>query len=542
MKKLLSILLATLMIVASFSFVTFAEGEEEVDPNLITPDKSWYSATGTTFEISNAAQFLGIGVLLTEGVTFDNQTIKLTANIDLNPGWSADDYMKNYTDGDDFTLAIAPSNVWAVKRIDKGVGNGQVPTGGSVNDVTIFFKGTLDGQNHYVTGLYGQYTAGHDHSFFGAGGRDADDCTTFKDIAFLNSVLNRTVTGSRGACILSAGGTNTIFSNVYVDVDALIGRQQALDSTDSFAGIVGWLGDAKPDEATNARYGTANGTITMTDCVYAGTLYSTAAYSESNKKGGYGQTGILGVVDVATQSATLEDILSIGTHDTIGRVNAITCKSKGSITMNAVVSAATSVQDSYALSAFLYDMRTTGSLTGTGLVYRKAATDRAYDFIDFKVTDEVAADDPATPDVNEQKLYTGNRITATEMTDDEIKTINTVAAGKQVAGYSDWTSVVNGYAMPISTALAAAINSYIAPEGDNSGNVTPPAADEGEDAGDETTAPETTETKAPETTKAAKDTEPAEKRGCGSIIGTGAIAIVAVTGAALAIGKKKKED
>lgn len=540
MKKLLSILLATLMIVASFSFVSFAEGEEEVDPNLITPDKSWYSATGTTFEISTAAQFLGIGELLTDGVDFDNQTIKLTANIDVNPGWSAEDYMKNYTDGDDFTVAINPSNVWAVKRIDKGQKNTTIPSGGTVEDVSIFFKGTLDGQNHYVAGLFASQTS-HDNSFFGFGGKDADDVTTFKDIAFLNSVLVKGG-GSRGACVLGLGGTKTIFSNVYVDIDALVGRAQALTDTTAFAGICGWTGNGKASTASN-YYGAVEAEIVMTDCVYAGTMYSTAAYTEADNKGGLGQSGIFTTIDSDKHSAKFEDVLSIGTHDTIGQVHNFASKSKGSITMNACVAAATVVNNSYKVDAFMQDQRVSGSFLGTGLVYRKATTEYGqYDYIDFEVTDEVKVDDPSTPE-NDIKVWTSGRVSATEMTDDEIKTINTVAAGKQVAGYSDWTSVVNGYAMPISTALATTVNAYIAPETPDDGNATPPAGDEGEDAGDETTAPETTETEAPETTKAAKDTEPAaEKKGCGGVIGTGAIAVVAVTGAALAIGKKKKED
>ena len=541
MKKLLSILLATLMIVASFTFVSFATDTEEADPNLIPPDKSWWTATGTTFEISTAAEFLGIGELLTDGVDFDGQTIKLTANIDVNPGWSADAYMKNYTDGDDWTVALAPSNVWAVKRIDKGQKNTTVPEGGTADDISIFFKGTLDGQNHYVAGLYASQT-NHDNSFFGMGGKADDDCTTFKNIAFVNGLMIKG-SGSRGACILGVGGKKTVFENVYVDIDALVGRQQALTDTTAFAGLIGWLGNGnKASTATTVNYGVKNAELVMKDCVYAGTMYSTAAYDETTNKGGLGQCGILTCIDDATHKATIEDVLSIGSHDTIGQVHPITAKNKGNITMNSVVSAVSVVKDSYQVNAFLYDQRVESAFTGSGLAYKKATTDyEKYDFIDFKVTDE-KDDDPATPDVNEEAKYKGNRITATELTADEIKTINTVAVSKNLAGYADWTATVDGQAMPISAELAAVINDFLGIERPEPEQPAAPGGEGEEDGKDDD---DTTETEAPEETTDAATKAVTEKveedKGCGGVIGAGAIAIVAVTGAALAIGKKKED-
>lgn len=62
---------------------------------------------------------------------------------------------------------------------------------------------------------------------------------------------------------------------------------------------------------------------------------------------------------------------------------------------------------------------------------------------------------------------------------------------------------------------------------------------EAEEETDETEAPET---KAPETT-ASETTAPAEEEGgCGSVIGTGAVALVAMIGASVAFVAKKKED
>ena len=95
----------------------------------LTPDTSWYNDTDTTFEISTPEQLLGLSVL-SQTNTFEGKTIKLTANIDLNPTWDA---TTNVSSAGTVTLATAPNNVWK-----------SIPV----------FKGTLDGQGFRISGIY----------------------------------------------------------------------------------------------------------------------------------------------------------------------------------------------------------------------------------------------------------------------------------------------------------------------------------------------------------------------------------------------------
>lgn len=99
----------------------------------LTPDTSWYNDTDTTFEISTPEQLLGLSVL---GQTndFEGKTIKLTANINLNPTWDATTLVS--TSGN-VTLAAAAYNAWT-----------PIPV----------FKGTLDGQGYRVSGIYSTVT------------------------------------------------------------------------------------------------------------------------------------------------------------------------------------------------------------------------------------------------------------------------------------------------------------------------------------------------------------------------------------------------
>ena len=99
----------------------------------LTPDTSWYSATATTFEISTPEQLMGLSVLAQE-FDFANQTIKLTADIDLNPAWDATTLVSS---AGKVTLADPANNVWT-----------SIPV----------FKGTFDGQGHSISGLYNEIT------------------------------------------------------------------------------------------------------------------------------------------------------------------------------------------------------------------------------------------------------------------------------------------------------------------------------------------------------------------------------------------------
>ncbi len=121
MKRILSMLLAILMLASMITLPTFTVSAAG---NTITPDTSWYQGDGPYY-ISDAADLLGL-VQLTHAVTSSTdysvtkgKTFYLTADIDLNPGWTVGD--------------PAPANIW------KGIAS---------------FAGTLDGQGHCIRGIY----------------------------------------------------------------------------------------------------------------------------------------------------------------------------------------------------------------------------------------------------------------------------------------------------------------------------------------------------------------------------------------------------
>ena len=128
-KRILSFLLAAVMLVGMIPMQIFAADAEEVP---MAVDTSWYNssaASGTVFEIADGADLRGAAKLSREGVTFAGYTLKLTANIDLNPGWNA----QVKVESNKATLPDAPT----------------VEFPGFAT-----FEGTLDGNGKTLSGIY----------------------------------------------------------------------------------------------------------------------------------------------------------------------------------------------------------------------------------------------------------------------------------------------------------------------------------------------------------------------------------------------------
>lgn len=107
-----------------------------VDPSIMRWDGerfdySWYSKDADTFLIANAEQLAGFSDLVSTGTTFENKTVKLIANIDLN------------------------YHEW--NPIGGGVKFQEIPQeGGVFYDVTSpgrYFSGTFDGNGFAIYGL-----------------------------------------------------------------------------------------------------------------------------------------------------------------------------------------------------------------------------------------------------------------------------------------------------------------------------------------------------------------------------------------------------
>lgn len=146
MKKLLSLFLTLCMLLSAVSVlavnVSAADGA-------LTPDTTWYTdhKEETDLYIDDAADLLGFAALLAgqigndtvladaaaEAKIFTGKTVRLRADIDLNPGWIAGS--RTEAIGDAQGQLIVPANVWAAVN-----GHG--------------FTGMFDGDGHTVSGLY----------------------------------------------------------------------------------------------------------------------------------------------------------------------------------------------------------------------------------------------------------------------------------------------------------------------------------------------------------------------------------------------------
>ena len=297
--KVLAVLLTLCMLMGMMIVPTVAaEGDQTA--GVITPDTSWYTPVdeGTTedknvYEISTAAQLLGFAKLANEGETFEGKTIKLTADIDLNPGWvgktvtneiKADAYYQ-YEEGT-ATIADAPANVWP--------------------EVTCF-KGILDGQGYAISGIYAARTFKGDA--YKAGFINEINGGTIKDLMIVNSVTTGTATsfsssGQRFAGLVSNVKAATI-QNVYIDMDVW----WVYNDNDYKAQVAGLFGDISAkceDEAID-------------DVVYAGKLGildnmngNTGDFNMVKEK--EGATELWGILGKSNSSAvtTIGDIAFIG--------------------------------------------------------------------------------------------------------------------------------------------------------------------------------------------------------------------------------------
>lgn len=232
MKKLISLLITLAMLAGMFSmFAVYAAADGA--SGAITPDTSWYdgdtaNATNSEFVLKDAADLLGFAQILYENGTskrpFSGDTIKLDADIDLNPGWDA-------------STGVAPANVWPA--------------------VKTYFCGTFDGQGHTVKGIYQQSS---DAGFGGIFGSTWGRTVEVKNVTFLNSYSESTQTQGHG--FLFGAMTNasvTTIDNVYVDAYVVNKATSAGDY-----GVGGLIGGYQSNDA--------NVGIVLTNSVFAGKI------------------------------------------------------------------------------------------------------------------------------------------------------------------------------------------------------------------------------------------------------------------------------
>ena len=269
--KVLAVLLMLCMLIGVIAIPTYAT-EDEVSAEAISPDTSWYTGEEVreiVYELYDAADLLGFAALGNAGVTFKGATVKLMADIDLNPGWDATTVVK----GKEVTLANAPENRWD-----------SIPT----------FEGVFDGNGKTISGLYSYNTSAIPTSGVLAVGGFIDRVVKgeIKNLIVLNSLSVFAPASSMGTIRLNAGGfighaQDATLTSLYVDVDAWL----KFDHHVNFGGMISSMGTSGSAYAGKVE-----------DIVFAGTVGAIPFSSNDYTSSGERTTNIrLGGVIAASQ-------------------------------------------------------------------------------------------------------------------------------------------------------------------------------------------------------------------------------------------------
>lgn len=274
--KVLAALLTLCMLVGMFVMPASAEGA-------IVADETWYKEDADVLYIYDAADLLAFSVAGQEN-NFEGKTVKLMADVDLNPGVD----LSTTIDGSDITPAEKPETTW--KALDD-------------------FAGTFDGNGHIIKGLYSSQTLYNGDKRGGfinhlVGG-------TIKGVIFLNSVSlgkGLTVGSNTSACVAGVvgdieGGT---IEDLYADIDVWFTDINDTNKGGSVAGLIGKIKDAVCE---------------VDDVVYAGDY---GFINDSGEKAGSSSSGQAtyygGIVGESGSHKNVETIHTLGDVAMLGAV------------------------------------------------------------------------------------------------------------------------------------------------------------------------------------------------------------------------------
>ena len=258
--------------------------EDEGEGAKFTADTSWYTGTADTYVLMDAEDLLGFQKLRAEGESFEGSTIKLGADIRINEGTAAEIKAEAAEDSD---------------SVYTWVGN---------NDVEEPFKGTFDGQNYTISGVYMQVDTTYNGMFGWLGGTAQIKNFTLSDSYFGG-------TGEKQALGAITGGVAADGNVMISDVTC----NATLEGDGKFYTVGGFVG--RVDKKS---------TLTMTNCTFGGNI------TNVKEKAG----GMIGEVSNGSASVTLTNCKNIGTNnikattysgDIIGYANKGTIQVKGCI-------------------------------------------------------------------------------------------------------------------------------------------------------------------------------------------------------------------
>lgn len=236
-----------------------------------TSDQYWYysnESSATEFTIYTVAELYGLAEIVNGGIDyFEGKIVKLGADLIVNNG-----------DANEWSATNAPENPWISIGQD------------SWNNI---FKGTFDGQGHYISGLYSHKTS------WGGGLFSSPVGATIKNLAIINSYFGNNVPSDQGGHIGSVAtrARGSSFYNIYSN--AIIECTGNIKPDLKLGGIVGFL---------QARSSSTNlfDPCKVNSCVFEGSIIG---------YGGAGTGGIVGADNNGGSSqihVSVSDCLNLG--------------------------------------------------------------------------------------------------------------------------------------------------------------------------------------------------------------------------------------
>lgn len=212
-------------------------------------DTSWYDENQDEFTLSSAEELAGIAVLVEDGTTFEDKTITIDADIDLD------------------------GNLWT-------------PIG---KDFDLPFSGTFDGNGHTISNLWINLPEG---DFQGVFGRCSGASLT--DIAIDTSHI---LVSDTSGTLVGSFGMNSTMVNCHVTNISITGNSSG-NSGFAGANVGGLIGELTTDSSISNCY--SSGDVVGVNQIggLVGTAFDlteiTQSYSEGTVSGGYLIGGLVG--------------------------------------------------------------------------------------------------------------------------------------------------------------------------------------------------------------------------------------------------------
>jgi len=271
-------------------------------------DTSWLEDNAGTesdpYQLDSAGDFLGFAQLVNDGMNFQSLFVELTADIDMNAGWTVIiDEQTGKISGK------APKNIWT-------------PIGGE--STSVYFNGKFNGNGHTISGIYIDTKSTGYTGFVGLFGY-AMAASTIENFQLVNSYIE-SGNANTGSVVGRFGGTmNNVYSNATVFGVSTTGGLVGLYTEGGnktiqkswFDGIVTAEGSVTYCGGIVACTDKSGKTKTVKNCLNTGKV--TCEYDGTNNNVATSTGGIAG----GNKSGTLkvENCLNLGSVSTPNDVN-----------------------------------------------------------------------------------------------------------------------------------------------------------------------------------------------------------------------------